>query len=317
MVTLADMSEARIRLAVYICTHRRNDELRAAIRSLAVAAKRANDRVDTGVIVIDDNPDGRAAAVAAEFGDGDFALGCTYRHSGQQNISIARNLGIETALGIGDWVAMIDDDEVVVEDWVVELVGVQERTGADAVTGPVFVNYADDGPSWLVDEPVAELFTAPLADDGSVVETCSTGNSMIRAEWLRAHPDLRFRTDLGGTGGEDMVFFRTAIAEGMAPVYARHARADEDAGAARSTLGYVLRRSLWMGNTTVVTNLATGASSRARLSAKAGKALVRAAAHPVRRITQGRSPQFRYALCLSAYAVGIAAGIVGVEVEHR
>ena len=38
---------------------------------------------------------------------------------------------------------------------------------------------------------------------------------MLRASFLRDHPDIRFRSDLGTLGGEDMVFYRTAVAAGL------------------------------------------------------------------------------------------------------
>ena len=90
----------RTTVALYVCTHKRNDELRRLLTSVRAAAERATDRAALGVVIVDDNPDGRAKAVADEY-TGAFELGVHYRHSGKQNISVARNMGLATAQPLG------------------------------------------------------------------------------------------------------------------------------------------------------------------------------------------------------------------------
>ena len=53
--------------------------------------------------------DGNARKVVDRY-FGRFELAITYRISGRQNISLARNMAIETASKIADWTVMIDDD---------------------------------------------------------------------------------------------------------------------------------------------------------------------------------------------------------------
>ena len=54
-------------------------------------------RAAVGVVVVDDTAEGRARTVVEQF-EGRFELGITYRISGRQNISLARNLAIETGM---------------------------------------------------------------------------------------------------------------------------------------------------------------------------------------------------------------------------
>ena len=63
--------------------------------------------------------------------DGRFELGVEYRLSGRQNISLARNLAIETASGMADWVAMTDDDCEPVPEWLEALFETERQTGAE------------------------------------------------------------------------------------------------------------------------------------------------------------------------------------------
>src|SRR3954454_20434042 len=124
----------RTSIAVAICTYKRNDALTVLLHALLACAERVRDRASVGVAIVDDTADGQARSVVEAFA-GRFELGLEYRISGKHNISIARNLALETALGIGDWIAMIDDDCEPPPQWLEALVNVQKRTGADAVTG--------------------------------------------------------------------------------------------------------------------------------------------------------------------------------------
>lgn len=173
--------------------------------SLEVAARDAEPGVELAVIVIDDNPD-RAAEVVVEQSNRSFPLGLHYRWVGAGNIAKARNAGLEEAMARAEWVAMVDDDQVVVPEWLTELVKVQRDNGADAVTAPVYAKFPDDSPGWVTDQPFAELWGTPVRPDGATVTDLQTANSMIRTSFLAENPGVRFASDLGESGGEDMVF---------------------------------------------------------------------------------------------------------------
>ena len=247
-----DLVETSVGIAV--CTHERNPLLERLLHSLEIAARRAGPTVDVGVVVVDDNPDGRARCVVEAFPVGSFSLGLHYRHTGSRNISVARNTGLEAALELGEWVGMVDDDEIATECWLEELVAVAQRTGAGAVTGPVLIEFPECGPRWLHDQPFATLFEPPPHGDGVTVPTCSTGNSIVRAEFLRENPRHRFRPELGETGGEDMVFYRGAIAAGLEARFAANAVCVQSQSGPRASYRGLLRICFWLGNSEFVTN---------------------------------------------------------------
>lgn len=302
-------------IAVYVCTHRRNEPLRQLLRSLEQAAAVVQPAVEIAVVVVDDNPDGRARSVVESF-DGRFARGLHYRHSGSQNISVARNTGLEAALTLGDWVAMTDDDQLVTEGWFRALIDVQQQTGADAVTGPVKLRHPDGVSSWLTEQPFAQILEAAPAADGAKVPQCSTGNSMIRASFLTDHPEIRFRTDLGKLGGEDMVFYRAAVAAGLDARYATSAVCYHDLPPERLTYRYHLHVSYWLGNTEYITNHESGHASRPRLALRGSRRLVEAVLRPLHRLASGRDPQWRYGGAAIARSFGMLAGVAGIKVTH-
>ena len=142
---------------------------------------------------------------------------------------------------LADWVAMVDDDQIVVPEWLTELDRVQTETEADAVTAPVYARFPADSPAWLHNQPFAELWNTALKPDGAPVTDLQTANSMIRTSFLEAHPEVRFSPDLGLVGGEDMVFYRAALAAGLRAHYSRNAINWElepaDGGPAQSPAG--------------------------------------------------------------------------------
>lgn len=284
--------------------------------SLEVAASQALPDIELAVIVIDDNPD-RAAKVVVDQSTRSFPLGLHYRWVGAGNIATARNAGLEEGMARADWVAMVDDDQVVVPEWLTEIVRIQKETGADGVTAPVYMKFPDDSPRWVREQPFAELWGTPVKEDGSTVTDLQTANSMIRTAFLEQHPDVRFQTDLGEVGGEDMVFYRGALDAGLKAHYSRHAVNWELESADRATFRYQLRRSLWHGNTEAVTNLRAGRAGKVRLVAWAAKRGLKALAHPVNQLRDGKPPELHYALVFAMQPVGLILGALGFRLTHH
>ncbi len=312
---LAPTSGEPTRVGVYVCTYRRNEPLSRMLDSLEVAARQAEPDVELGVVVVDDNADGSARQVVDACSH-HFPLGLHYSFVGTGNIAEARNAGLNAAMELGEWVAMVDDDQIVVERWLSELVRVQQDTKADAITAPVYARFPDDGPRWLHDQPFAALWGTKLREDGDPVDDLQTANSMIRTSFLREHPEIRFAVDLGSSGGEDMVFYRAAIDAGLKAHYSRHAVNWELESADRATYRYQLRRNLWHGNTEAVTCLRAGRDGRARIVARAAKRALLAAGHPVGRLRSGRSPQARYTMAYALQSVGLLIGAAGIKLTH-
>jgi glycosyltransferase involved in cell wall biosynthesis len=286
------------------------------INSLEVAARAAEPAIELGVVVIDDNP-GRDAEAVVDAATNQFPLGLHYRWVGAGNIATARNAGLEAAMELADWVAMVDDDQVVVPEWLTELMRVQRETNADAITAPVYAKFPDESPRWIHDQPFAELWGTSLKEDGASVTDLQTANSIIRTSFLADNPKVRFSTDLGTVGGEDMVFYRGALDAGLQAHYSRHAINWELESADRATYRYQARRCLWHGNTEAVTNLRAGRASRARLAVRALKRTAQAVSHPVSQLREGAPPQWRYTLALTLQPIGMLLGAAGIRLTHK
>lgn len=302
------------KIMVAICTFRRNDPLRVLLRALAAVADTTTGRARIGVVVVDDNDDRRARAVVDEF-QGAFALGCHYRHSGKKNISLARNIAVDTASADSDWVAMIDDDCEPEPTWLRAFLDVIEATGADCVTGAMHLRVAPGSPAWLTEEPFFDDARLDFADRAAT-QVAATNNSMIRASFLREHSEIRFDPDLGRLGGEDMVFYRTAFNAGLRIRFVRAAGVWGNEPADRATFKHQVRYRFWLGNTEFITNSYFGDTSRPKLFLRGTKRLLVALGRPFRRLAQGKKPQFRYGVASIAGAIGLISGALGLKNYH-
>lgn len=299
---------------VAICTYQRNDDLVVLLRALLVCADRVRHSASVGVVVVDDTSHGGAREVARSFED-QFELGLKYDISGQQNISLARNLAIETAMLGGDYVAMTDDDCEPPAEWLSELLLAQQSTGADCVTGRMIRRAPPGSPKWLTEEPFFDLGVEQPAD-GQEIQAGATFNSMIRSKWLLDNPAIRFDPAFGKIGGEDMVFFRLAHSEGLRICFAANAFVYENESPARSTLSYQLFIYFWHGNSAYISGVRSGIP-RSRMVIHGLASFGRALARPIGRLVRGRSPQLRFGLAKLLHAMGQLVGPLGVRIKHR
>jgi succinoglycan biosynthesis protein ExoM len=303
------------RIVVAVCTYRRNEMLDRLLSAIRRNIDELPPSTAVGVVVVDDNPDGAARSVCDRHRD-NFPLGLHYRQSGAGNISVARNLGLDAALPISDWIAMTDDDCEPVDTWLASYVATQRETGASALTGPCFLDPGPDAPKWLREQPFyvdAQLWFV----DREQLTVAATNNSFVRSSFLREHPWLRFEPELGITGGEDMVFYRSAHAAGLDIVYSAESKVIGHQPPERATFRYQLRSRFWLGNTEYVTNAHQGNGNRAKWFFVSARRMLLAITRPLGRIVRGRDPQFRYAVAIGARAVGTASGALGLKARHH
>jgi glycosyltransferase involved in cell wall biosynthesis len=308
-------ADGRPRIALAVCTYNRAEPLATLLEAVTSNAARLAGRARVGVVVVDDSADGNARPVAERFADR-FELGLVYRVSGRQNIALARNLALETALGLADWIAMTDDDCQPEPDWLATLLDLQQRTSADAICGRLSRRVPPGSPRWLTEEPFLELGHWEGVEDGAEIDSAATHNSMLSGRWLKEHPHIRFDPALGVTGGEDPVFYRAAHAAGLRIRYSRRAVVHENEPASRATLGYQLRLYFWHGNSAYITCVRRGAHPLRMFRHGAGRVLS-ALGRPVARLARGEPPQLRYGLASVLWGLGAMSGLLGVRVAHR
>jgi succinoglycan biosynthesis protein ExoM len=119
---------------------------------------------------------------------------------------------------------------------------------ADGVLGPVHPRFESAPPRWLTK---GGFYNRPTHQTGFVMkwDEARTGNLLIRREILQGH-DPVFRPEFG-TGGEDQDFFRRMMAEGRTFVWCNEAPVYETIPPHRWKFGFLLRRALLRGKTSL------------------------------------------------------------------
>ena len=242
---------------VCICTYRRP----AIVETLQSLSRQEGCAAVTIRVVVADNAPDTAARELIETRARELNLNTIYVHAPARNISIARNACLDAATA--EWLAFLDDDEIASPIWLSALLREAASGQWDAVLGPVHAVYSQTAPAWVR----AGNFhsTRPVFVRGRI-ETGYTGNVLIRRAAI-AREGLRFRIELGRSGGEDEDFFNRLRKGGGRIGFARSALAYETIPTERTSLRWLLRR-----------NFRAGQSYGARLHAQSSSGLMRSRA---------------------------------------
>ena len=222
---------------ICICSYKR-PEIVETLK--AVEAQAGTSLAGVRVIVADNTSEGRMKDAIAGLAR-QFTLPLVYLHAPANNISIARNACLDTAHAA--WIAFLDDDEIPDSHWLTELIEEAHRSEWDAVLGPVDAIYDRDAPAWMKSGKFHS--TRPVTVGGKI-RTGYTGNVLIRRALLEAL-GLRFRIELGLSGGEDNDFFYRFTDGGGKIGFADRAVVSERVDAKRANLAWLLRRSFRAG----------------------------------------------------------------------
>lgn len=236
--TMADPTAAPAHeVSVCICTFRR-PAVAAALDSVARQVLPPGWRLRLVVVDNDDAPSAEAAVREAARRAG---VAVDYRHAPGRNISIARNAALDAVAT--PLMAFLDDDELAAPDWLARLLAAAD--GAQAVFGPAVARYPAGSPDWAA---ALDFHSNRMEAGDGPPRSGHTCNALLDVGFVRAR-GLRFREELGRTGGEDTVFFREVHRAGGVLRYAPDAVVYEDVDPARAALPWVWRRKYRSGQT--------------------------------------------------------------------
>ncbi|HEX7119989.1 MAG TPA: glycosyltransferase [Longimicrobiales bacterium] len=236
-----------MRVAVCVATYRRPDRLARLLDSVSRLTFRQGPAPEVMIVVVDNDGSGSAREVV-ERARPALPWPVVYAVEAVQGISHARNRAVAVALdGGADFVAFVDDDEIVAASWLDELVDVQARYAADIVAGPVLPRYEAGTPRWVAR---GRFFEQPRHATGTPLAFAATNNVLISARLLRS-PDGAFDVRFALTGGEDTHFFMRARRRGARMVWADGAVVEDAVPSHRATVRWLLQRHFREGNSIV------------------------------------------------------------------
>ena len=224
-------------VTVCVCTFRRAS-VAATLHSLVNQTVPKNSSYH---IIIVDNDFSRTAELIVSTFRATTGMDVEYLHEPAQNISIARNAGLEACRT--RWLAFIDDDETAAVDWLKRLIA--NRDGAVAVFGPCEAIYSKKTSQWI---RIGDYHSNRIVPRHGIVDTGYTSNVLIDMDFVRVH-GLRFDEVLGRTGGEDTMFFYDVHRCGGRLAYASDAVVYEEVPRSRATLAWIVTRQYRAGQT--------------------------------------------------------------------
>lgn len=220
---------------VTVCTYKRPDDLSALLDSLVPAL------AGTGAdLLVVDNDAGRSAEQLVQT----HPAGARYKVCPDAGIAQARNAALEERKGY-DYIAFIDDDETVDEDWFSELLSGAISHHADIATGPVISIFPPGTPEWIIRGGFVQR---PRRATGTSVDIAATNNTLIRNSVLDEIEDPWFDVSFSRSGGSDAELTSRIARQGKTIIWIDSAVVREVMPLDRLTLRWIIKRMVRVGN---------------------------------------------------------------------
>lgn len=230
----------RDKIVIGLCTFNRNEQLKEALDSLSHIILPEN--TECILLLIDNNQHGDAKYIFDAYHD-DFPFKSYYIHEEHAGLCHARNCLLKHAIIHGATaVAMFDDDEIVTQEWLVELNKSYKENNCDGVSGTVYRLLQQNSSKFI-----KSIWKNGKEQPNTQIKFLGTGNCMFSSKII--HPDnmgIQFDNSFGLSGREDVVFSFDAQLKGAKFFSAPNAIVIEKFPKERCTFKYLLRR--WMEN---------------------------------------------------------------------
>lgn len=233
-----------MKVAIVAITYKRPEGLRKLLRGLMRQDLSGTPVEEMNIVVVDNDPQGSASAVLAEFRDSG-RIRITGLQEGRPGIPFARNRGMFHAIEDNDYFAFIDDDEYPSQTWLRNLLTVAIELYSDCVLGPVTPVFPENTPRWIQRSRVFEGWKHPHR---AQIFAAATNNVLVRSAFIYKH-GIDFDERMQASGGSDYRFFRQSVAAGMVIHWSADAEVFEDIPRSRTSLRWMAQRQIRLGNT--------------------------------------------------------------------
>lgn len=257
------MHSATLGLTVAMLTYQRESQLPEAIAAVRAELdsfhRSEGPAVSARLLVVDNDPNGRARRVVADAGWSELI----YAHEAEHGISAGRNRAIDESAG-SRLLVFIDDDELPVSGWLSAIYRCwREHEEPGGVAGPVRSTLPAEVDPWVVTSRFYDRVDAAARRTGQALPRCATNNLLLDLDAVRA-AGVRFDPAFGLTGGGDSLFTESFTRSGARLIWCREAEVTEPVPAERATREYVLRRTYSLSNVSTRVQISLDSTSRIR-----------------------------------------------------
>lgn len=226
-------------VSICIATYKRLQMLERLLRKLA--RQNTNSNFHVSIFVVDNDAKGSAKSTAYKIRN-ECNLDLEYSIEPIRSIAAVRNHALRRSKG--NYIAIIDDDEIPPVDWLLNLFNTIQTFDVDGALGPVHPFFDSPPPEWLIKGKFCER---PVLRTGTLLKwhQTRTGNVLLKREVFDEY-NIRFDEKFK-TGGSDQAFFKKAIEKGYRFVACAEAPVYEVVPAERWKKSYYINRALVNG----------------------------------------------------------------------
>ncbi|NJR69642.1 MAG: glycosyltransferase [Synechococcales cyanobacterium CRU_2_2] len=226
-------------VSIGIATYQRPQELKRLIDSLSQLKFEAIATPQIEIIVVENDSQPLTQDYCLDSQQHGSPWPIKYSLEPQRGLSYVRNAIIDNINPESDFLAFIDDDEVVTVHWLEALIQTQVKFSADVVSGPVIHLFSQVLPDWVRSANLFPLVRYPTGTKRPIAFTC---NVMIRAQLLKDQKN-RFDRRFALSGGEDTHFFMRIYRQGCRIVWCDEALVYDHMPSSRMTMKWFLVRN--------------------------------------------------------------------------
>lgn len=239
-----------LKVVVSALTRRRPEMLGSLIGSWGTMDIPDNTQIVLLIVENDDAP--RSADHIAQYGTLENGTEVTYVHEPELGIPFGRNRAAKEAIAIGaDLLAFVDDDEVVAQDWLVQLIGAYRNSDAVLIGGPLRVKKTERTLSFvdaLMDTCIAQRYLRKETRAARRADLTGTpGVTIVTNNWLGEtaifdRHNIWFDEKMRFTGGTDSKLSAEVKAAGLPTAWAKDAAVYEEIPTERLSIAYQFKR---------------------------------------------------------------------------
>jgi glucosyl-dolichyl phosphate glucuronosyltransferase len=237
-----------IKISAIVCTYKRPDYLRQALRSLCDQSLPVDEYE---IIVVDNAVEAETKQVVDEFANGRVNL----RYLPEENVGLSRARNAGLAAAVAPYVAYLDDDARADARWLEALVGAFTNTlpAPAAVGGPVWLDWQGEKPAWV---PERHLSLYTCVDHGTQSRVLDKGEYLVGANLAFNKEELLslggFDANLGRQGvvllsGEEAAILAQLREQQLPVYYQADASVWHSVDKSRRRPAWLLRRLFWDG----------------------------------------------------------------------
>lgn len=225
-----------IKVVIGIATFKRDERLEILLESISTLVVPDNHRVQ--VLVIDNFGQGKAQEICSQWSRSGL-ITIDYHVELNPGVAHARNRAFREIPDDAEFVAFLDDDEIVDQNWLTAMLEGIEKFNADICNGPVDPVFPEHAPKWIVRGGFLHRKHRP---SGEVRVTSNCGNVFFKRSIIEKVTPW-FDIDFGRSGGEDSEFFQRAHQAGARIVWIDEASVSEPVENQRLNLKWILKRN--------------------------------------------------------------------------